>query len=63
MKKHNAFLIIIIIFISKTFSQETYVVTARNGLNIRKESSLNSEIIGKILFTTELKTIKSNQKK
>ena len=61
--KISPFLIFALLLITKTYSQETYKVTAKNGLNIRKESSLKSEIIGKIIFNTELETVKSDQKK
>lgn len=50
MKKSSFFLIIILLFMTKTYSQEIYKVTAENGLNIRKESNLKSEITGKTLF-------------
>ncbi|WP_158976917.1 SH3 domain-containing protein [Cellulophaga sp. L1A9] len=62
MKKIISFTIILF-FMTKTYSQEIYRVTAESGLNIRKESSIKSEIIGKILFGTKLETIKSNKKK
>ncbi|MGJ8734599.1 MAG: SH3 domain-containing protein, partial [Cellulophaga sp.] len=62
MKKIISF-IIILFFMTKAYSQEIYRVTAESGLNIRKESSIKSEIIGKILFDTKLETVKSNKKK
>ncbi len=63
MKKTNILLILLLLIVfSYGYSQETFIVTAENGLILRNQPNVDGEKIGKLYFGAEVSIVENTKK-